>query len=98
MTKDEAAAIITRAIAAEGPISGTLSIDAFAARLATALEALSLLDHCYDSQGGARPAPQQLDAEAFRAMQEGSSDVPPLSPDAREQLHTWAERRDRRDR
>jgi len=46
MTRTEAADIITKAIAAEGPIAGTLSIDAFAARLATALEALGLLQFC----------------------------------------------------
>jgi len=46
MTRTEAQDIITKAIAAEGPIAGTLSIDAFAQRIATALDALGLLDHC----------------------------------------------------
>jgi len=46
MTKDEAAAAITSALASAGHIEGVLSADAFASRLATALEALHLLDHC----------------------------------------------------
>jgi len=45
MTRTEAQDIITKAIAAEGPIAGTLSIDAFAARVATALDALGMLQY-----------------------------------------------------
>jgi len=55
MTKTEAQDIITKAIAAEGPIAGTLSIDAFAQRIATSLDALGLLQFCDLSEP--EPAP-----------------------------------------
>jgi len=46
MTKDEAAEQITAALAHAGAIDNIMSADAFAARLATALEALGLLQFC----------------------------------------------------
>ena len=57
MTKTEAADIITKAIAAEGPIAGTLSIDAFAQRIATALDALGMLQFCDIAEPETTPAP-----------------------------------------
>jgi len=43
MTRDEASAAITSALASAGHVEGVLSADAFAQRLATALDALGLL-------------------------------------------------------
>jgi hypothetical protein len=84
MTKTEAQDIITKAIAAEGPIAGTLSIDAFAQRIATALDALGMLQYADVAD---QPAPiEPTGAKAPAAEQ------PPTAQPAH---HAWAQTRQR---
>ena len=98
MDKTRAAELITRAIAAEGPIAGTLSIDAFAQRLATGLDALGLLALVATDEGHSlnlvarlqQPAVEPTGAKSpSRDQLEGSTDVPPIVP--------WATTRNRID-
>jgi len=94
MTKTEAQDIITKAIAAEGPIAGTLSIDAFAARTAAALDALGMLQYAdvADPVQRREPTPAPIADTGAKAP---ASEQPPTAQPAHHAAAAWAATRQR---
>ena len=96
MTRDQATDLITQAIVAQGDQQHILGAEAFAARLATSLDALGILEHLASltlahqaTQRAADPLPTNQDEALAHIIEETEKYVANKTPPA------WATKRDR---